>query len=1443
MAKKIKKPKFVVGLGASAGGLDALEQFLADAPTDSGAAFVVVMHLSRDFKSMLDELLARHTEMPVRPAIDGAVLEANTIYVIQPKTFIEVGLEKLSVQVRPDVDPTGAATAVDVMFKSIAKNWGMRGAAIVLSGSGSDGAMGVRALREAGGFTGAQSPETAKFDPMPIAAIATEAVNAVESPSVLASTVIEGLLMPLVSPASTVEPEGEDPMAKIVNAVIGSTSIKASEYKHSTFERRVSRRMMARRINNLNEYADLVLEDPIEARTLSQELLIGVTEFFRDAQPYKVLATEIIPDIIKKAHAAERPIRIWVAGCATGEEVYSIAILFQEALRELPFEIDVQIFGTDISRKHLDEATRGAYSADRVGNVPEALLNRYFSRDEDDTLWRVKKRVRQMVVFAPHDLLTDPPFTKLDLITCRNVLIYFSVDAQQRVLGGFAFGLHQGGYMFLGSSETVGAQRDVFEFVDARRRIFRRTGILAVASKIRQVRSLPEAPIIAPPRKMPRMRGTELQPAYAALLEEFAPSSLLISTDRDLLHTFGDASNYMRAPVGIASLDAAELVDPALKVPLIAAIERVSKDGNPLTFSKVKLELEANEGKLVDLTVRRLDPHEKDAEPFLLAIVDERSGQPAEEGGDIQQIEAGELIEGRNSELELELNRTREALQSTIEENETASEELQASNEELMSANEELQSTNEELSSVNEELYSVNAEYHRQNEELNRLNNDFDLLLNATHIGVLFLDAQGAITRFTGLARRLFNLEDRDLGRPIGNFKSPFADLEMDDILASHEHGGEVVEHETEDANGKPWLIRLVSDDQNFGVVLTFIDIGELRAAELELRSANRMLSSMRKATGAFILETSGGFDEIINQVGYAEFVGLDKIELPQAFSFEHFHPDDISRLEEHVEETKDHTESEIILRMRSASLGEFRYVKFRRMVQPNGNWEVVGIDVDDFYRAELESRHQRAVLEALLLTGKSYRAFVDTDGVIGFANEEFCELIGKTQRDVVGRRLSKVMSKRFYEQCREYVDLALAGEASDAMLETTYKGLLTHLSASFHTVSDGNGVLGYVFDAVNISELREFSELYSETDRMITWAVRKSSQPFTLADQETGRVLFANTTAQEIMGLREGEFEADRFSVSRLTPEFGESQWLEVLKDLGRGGDRTLDDMVLLDEAKSVKQADIMLEQNAEIEDRRLVSVRVVENEHKQKLIRDLRVRSRKLVSSNRDLEQFTTAVAHDLRAPLRHITSFSDLLGNDLENLSPEEIRKHCEVIAGSAKNLSDMVAGLLEYARMGLKEPDMGECELVEVIENVKRNLTSEIEESKAKISINGEGQIIGNMDLLVSLFQNLASNSIKYATKKKAPKIAFDIKSGPSGVEVAVSDNGIGIDPEFKEKIFHLFRRLHSDSDYPGLGIGLTSCRKIADIHKYDLRLDGDYKDGSRFVFRPHADGEI
>jgi two-component system CheB/CheR fusion protein len=1432
--------EFVIGLGASAGGLEALERFFDGAPDDAGAAYVVVMHLSRDFKSMLDELLARHTKMPVVAAVSGLRIEPNKVYVIQPATILEVEGTRFVVKNRPTVDPTGLATTVNIMFQSLAKHWGNRCGVVVLSGSGSDGAEGIIAVRNAGGFTAAQSPETAKFDFMPVSAISTGKISAVEAPEQLADTIIEGIQLLPTSPDETpIVTDRDDAFALILKAVVGVSGLDAAKYKHSTFERRVKRRMMDLKINALPDYAELISRDDSEARNLRNMLLIGVTEFFRDAKAFQTIQQQVVPELIRRAHISEKPIRIWVPGCATGEEAYSLAILFANAMRDMPAKIEVQIFATDVKREHLTESARGEYSLERMKNISEDDRQLYFRPVEEPDRFVVVPEIRKMIVFAPHDVLADPPFTKLDMVSCRNLLIYFSIEAQQKIISGFAFGLNEKGFLFMGSSETVGAHREAFEFIDVRNRVFRRTASKRMRPELmlRTEPVLRNAPAIGVARNTTRSREIMLQPAYGALLKSFAPASLLVSRQRELLHTFGEARKFLRAPDGIAHLDVTDMVDSTLRTPILAGIDRAAKDKESVTFSRVTLAEFPETGMVVDVTVQPLDADDDEIQNVLV-IIKPTQFESVPQTGEVTILNPDTLSAERIADLELELDRTREALQSTIEEIETANEELQSANEELMSSNEELQSTNEELSSVNEELYSVNSEYHRQNDDLINLSKDFDILLQSTEIGVIFLDEDMNITRFTQLASDLFGLEQTDIGRSIARFKSPFPDFDPSTLFIEAMTSDGFVEHEAVDSRGTAWLMRAIVDFEHHGAVLTLINIGQLRQLEQEARLNAEMLESLQEMANAFYFEVDARNQRMLRELGWFQFTELRKRKTPYKPKWGEIHEDEVDSFIENIGSKSSSTTFDEIYRVWNGREKAHHFVRLRgQRVERGGRliWRVTGMGVDEIVANERKATQQERVLSSVLRASTSRIALIDTNERYRFANEPYLAQFDETLEGIIGRSVSDVLPSETYKTAKSYLKSALKGERQEYDIERVQDdGTIQHMTVVYDPIIDAeDNVTGITVDALDISRFYQRATQSAANDHVIAEAARHSSYAIIVADAETMVVEFANPEAKRRLGLPDRAGVPAGVLLSRLTPEWGDTTWKRWIATIKPGKDDFKQDIAIYDPNQDTVLSDIFVAIVEEGKQRRAV-IRMLENGERAQSLDELRARTRQLAGSNRDLEQFAAAIAHDLRAPLRHISQFTGFLRDELDDSVSADALEYMAVVSESSGTLTQMVDALLDFARLGRSVRSFKTVNMSQTIKSAMGLLQTEIEESGAEIKVGRMLRPQGDKELLVQVFQNIIGNALKYRKKKTKPIIDISSSAQDGMINYRICDNGIGIHPDMADRIFQLFQRLHSEKEYPGLGVGLATCRRICEAHGGSLNLDNSVTEGSCFV---------
>ncbi|HUQ06806.1 MAG TPA: chemotaxis protein CheB [Kofleriaceae bacterium] len=794
----------IVGIGASAGGLESLEQLFSVVPRDTGLAFVVVQHLSPDFRSLMDELIARRSEIPVVVAEDGMAVQADHIYLMPPRKEMIIRDRHLWLT---DKEPHTFSLPIDSFFRSLAQDVGPQAVAIVLSGSGSDGSRGIVDVKRAGGLVLAESPVTAKFDGMPLAAAGTGVVDHTHTPGDLARLLCG---LPPLESAEQNEILNEDPvMDAVLRLLRDNYGIDFSLYKMTTVGRRIQRRVELLRLPGLPEYLDQLMVEPEELNHLYQDLLIGVTQFFRDPAAFDAIERDVIPKLVDQLKPDDE-LRVWTAGCATGEEAYSLAMLFFEAFTVRNRAIRVKILATDVHQRSLDYASAGIYGEDQLGRVGAQRLERFFTKRASG--YQVSPELRQLIVFARHNVTKDPPFTKMHLISCRNMLIYLQPQAQRAVLSLFHFGLLAGGTLFLGASETPGSLSDEFAVVDEPSKIYRKRRDVHLLSQVRlPIARTPARPVAV--LDLPRATSVDslLLSTYDQLLELFMPPALLVDESGALIDAYGGAERILKFKPRRPSGNVLELLPPDLRTIVTGATQRARKERRLVSYSGVPIPGDGRELRCV-VTVQPLVHPRTRTMNILITWREMPAEDQARSHGDDGEAHASFPAASleRVSSLESELQLTRETLQATIEELETSNEEMQATNEELVASNEELQSTNEELHSVNEELYTVNAEHQQKITELKELNSDMAHLLEGTDVGTVFLDRELRIRRFTSRIANVFRFQPHDIGRRIGDFSHNIdrAQLmqEVEDALRS----GQTVEDEVRDHGGTPYFLRIL---------------------------------------------------------------------------------------------------------------------------------------------------------------------------------------------------------------------------------------------------------------------------------------------------------------------------------------------------------------------------------------------------------------------------------------------------------------------------------------------------------------------------------------------------------------------------------------------------------------------------------------------------------
>jgi two-component system CheB/CheR fusion protein len=834
-------PSFVVGLGASAGGLEALESFFDAMPSDSGMAFVVIQHLSPAHKSMMAELLSRHTQMPVCQAEDGATAESNHVYLIPPKKCLTIFKGKLLLTEWNSKD--GPNLPVDAFFSSLARDCGERAVGIALSGTGSDGTRGIRSIKEAGGLVMIQDEHSAKFSGMPHSAIATGLADYILPAGEMPPALLKFIRHPLFKKADGSELHlAVNIVEKIEEFVRARTGLDFSRYKQSTVVRRLERRIGIAQVDNTEQYLEYLRQTPQEVTAFYHDLLISVTRFFRDRESFNRLRDEVIPAIFASA-AKDRTIRVWVAGCATGEEAYSIAILMQEHALTLGERYQVKVFATDVNKETIALAGTGLYPASIAADVSADLLARHFIQTENG--YQICRSIRDQVVFARHDILKDPPFTRMNLVSCRNLLIYLQSPEQREVLSFLHFALCPKGYLFLGSSETVGEHQDAFEPINAKARIFqkRATTLLAhpalakIANLFPPVReALSAIAGDANGGKQPQERLWEA--INAKLIEDFVPTCFAVNDKNEVLYSFGQTKAFLALPAGRAHLNLLKLVPRDLSLAIAVALREAKKQNAVVRYRRVKFRRD-QATILVDLKVEPM----QGARGLTLIFLQEREKPATSKDFGGEEFDPGGKSAQRIADLEEDLQRSGENLQTAAEEQEASMAELQSTHEELVASNEELQSSNEELESINEELITLNSEYQEKNDELTVANNDINNFLRTSQIGTIFLDEMLHIRRFTPVVAAEMNLLPHDVGRLLTELSHPLIDE-----LSSEAHRvlreRRPVEKTVESKPGVWYLLRISpyrregASDQ--GIVATFVNVSFLKQArDLQQRAKN----------------------------------------------------------------------------------------------------------------------------------------------------------------------------------------------------------------------------------------------------------------------------------------------------------------------------------------------------------------------------------------------------------------------------------------------------------------------------------------------------------------------------------------------------------------------------------------------------------------------------
>lgn len=1484
---------YIVGIGASAGGLEAINEVFDHVSDSDNVAYIVVQHLSSDYKSLLVELLAKHTHMPVEEARHRQRVESGKVYVIPNNK--ELTIQKGLLMLAEKEYDKGPNTAIDTFLQSLASDQRHYSIAVLLSGTGTDGTRGIEAIKNNGGFVIVQTPETARFDGMPKSAISSGYADLVVAPGDIFNEVenyIDGVL-PQKNPPSE---KFNECVQHILTTVHRKTGYDFTQYKKPTILRRMTRRVQMLKLNDIEAYEKYIIRHEEEPALLTKEFFIGVTNFFRDKDAFSCLQDQVIKRIIENKEENE-PVKVWVTACSTGQEAYSIAIMIDQTLQQLNKTLDVKIFASDIDKTAVDIASRGKYQHNQLLGLEKKILQQYFSDTDDGMI--IIQRIRKQVVFAAHDITKDPPFIKNDLVTCRNLLIYLNPAVQENVLSTLHFALNPGGYLFLGTSENPALLRKGFAEINNKWKIYQRTTdqnsftrsiVNATRNRLASFTSLPAAKI-----KTDTQLADDL---VKVLAEKLGYAAIYINENYEIKEGVGNFKKYLSLPDKLSSLSVLKMAPPELSGILSATLRKCLKENKSQTVRNIRVTL-GEQRRLMDIFV--YPPRETSNGMYSLVIFsdgtieNEKTPVPVQ---DMSILQKDQYV----VQLEDELRETRTNLQMAIENLETANEELQSSNEELQSANEELQSSNEELQSLNEELHTLNTEHQLRIKELIELNDDISNYLQTSQIGQIFLDQKLRIRRFSNSSAAVFNIIEGDIGRPIDHITHHIkASTFFEDVKKANRTGA-IIEREIELDNGSVFLMRILpyvrQDKVHDGLVITLVDISATKNLNTLIKSvfdANINPIFVFEAKRDEAAEVTDFICTIANYTAYFSF-GRQKKE--DGLSLKNDFPELSSKqlFEKYIE---------VIRSGQSASM-EFNYDK-----DGVTYWFLAGVSKmqDGFVLAlsditlrknaeeklrrnydelmitketlrELNSQLEQKVKERTLdleVSEERFRLVASlTNDVIWdwdfvsdniWWSDSFYELFGfSPDRKDSQQQLFRL--QHIHPDDRQRVEEALntvvknsGGEFNISYRFQKNNGEYAYVLDRGMLLIDGGGHPYRMIGAmVDVTRLEQSSQQLQQKNIELQSLIRQFRfvtdfmPQIVFAAEPDGSTSFFNQKWYDYTGLDQEKTQKTEW-ITVIHPE-DYQRTLKIWQQSLKTGERFQVEHRLRKSDGSYRwflsRALPMHDEHGaiikwfgtytDIHDQKQAE-RLLE-EKVQERTRELRLLNEKLEASNADLMQFASVASHDLKEPLRKIHFFTGLIKDEFPTEVNGNLSVYINRIMNASSRATNLINDVLSYSRLS-SENLLEKVDLNSIVTEIIQDLDLVISEKKAKVQTTNLPVIQAVAGQMRQLFQNIISNSLKFHKPDQPPSISISAKSvennypelkdikGPM-FEIRIKDEGIGFDEQYARKIFSLFQRLNSKEQYEGTGIGLAIASKIVERHHGIITATGRENEGAEFT---------
>jgi two-component system CheB/CheR fusion protein len=1481
---------FIVAIGASAGGLEAIHEFFDHMVEGKNLSFVVIQHLSPDYKSLLVELVSRHTHMKVREAEDNLTIEKNCIYVIPNNKLISIRKKKLVLEEK--LLTKAPNNAIDIFLYALAKEKRQEAIAIILSGTGTDGTKGIEAIKESGGLVIVQDPSTAKFDGMPNSAIHSGCIDIVAAPSAMPEEIINYTVEPLMrfKEDAEIESEALDEIFKLIHKEAG---FDFNYYKTPTILRRLGRRIVRGNFKGLDDYISFLRVNPDECKRLGKDFLIGVTKFFRDEEAFQILKDKILPAILEKKER-EESLKIWVCACSTGEEAYSIAIVANEVIESMGLKIDVKIFATDLEQSNIEIASTGTYPNNIEQDVKSVILDKYFQHNGSS--YTIIPRIRKQIVFAAHNVIKDPPFIKNDLVSCRNMLIYMSPVLQQRVYNTLLFSVRRYGYLFFGSSENPVFSNNAVIEINSKAKIFQkvaetRLGSSPVMDLTEKSRRFGERLSTRDIHAEGRIQNSLWEDFRKSLTDDLDCAALYIDQFYEIKEAVGNYDKILSLPKKTLKLNLLRMIPMGLTSVLNAAIQKVWRDKEKVVMRNVRYE---NLGEIYSVQLLVKPPSQR-TNYTLVVLTNNQKVEDAVTQGPVHLLETDYKNLEYVRSLESELLETKNNLQIVVEDLETVNEELQSSNEELLSANEELQSSNEELQSLNEELHTLNTEHQIKIRELLELNDDLNNYFRSTDIGQVFLDADLRIRKFNPASAKMINFIESDLGRPISHIST---NIRYDHLLQDIERvskNNEVIEKEVQLVNGKNVLMRVLPyvtrDKQPDGIVISFVDITTITNLNNIIRG---VFNSSMSAIIAFQAVRSSSdvivdFKVLTANYAASNFLKLDESLIGKSLL------NDLpvlvvnGMMERYLKVVKDDATLHVDLYM-----------------EHNGFWyEVSAVKMMDGFVAaftditekkKAEQRLKKNYTELISVKDNLKRLNAELEEKVAertrelSLSEERFRLVSRATNDALwdwdfvnnkmwwGEAFFKIfgyehvgveLNRNFWLDKIHPDDRQVVRDKIYSVINSTEKqwsceyrflredGQYAHVLDRGYVLHDAQGtpyrMLGSILD---LSELKlAESEVASNIEQRRFLA---ESMPLLIwTTNAQGSVNFVNSQFEIYTGIPFRNAIADGWlaAIHIHDQPVLKQIWSEALENRTDFQFEVKVRTVNGDFHWNLLRARARKDKDGNIIDWVVTAVDI----HEQKLLnetleqkvqqrtQELQEINKALEASNHDLQQFASVASHDLQEPLRKIHMFSKLIRDKFDKQLSSDARTYLDKIMTSASRMKSIITNVLNFSRLSADDNTFEYINLRNVIDDVADDFEVAIREREAHLDLGDFCEVDIIPGQVRQLFQNLISNSLKFSKPGVPPVIKiscekitdknFDSEADDDGrfCKIVFEDNGIGFDEQFKDHIFGLFHRLHSKDRYEGTGIGLAIVKKIVEKHHGLITVSSEPEAGTKFEF--------